>query len=560
MRKSIVALLALAMILSTVLAGCTTAAPSAAATNAPTSAPTTAAATETPVASAAAATDAFESDTGLPIVKEATTIKVITADNYETSASYASSTLPIFAELEKRTGVHVQFEVYADDYNSTVQTKLASGSDLPDLFMMPGTDPMKFASTGLIIPLDDLIKNDAPDIQKLYSDNPSYQSSLICPDGKQYTIATVMNMAPFNMPSIIIRQDWLDKLGLKAPASIDDWTTVLAAIKDKDPNGNGKKDEIPLCTYGSPFYMMEYFASAFGSHILESVTWEEAGWYVDANGKVQNDFITPATKDWIVQMNSWYKAGYFDAEMLSQNGDKWNAKILGNQAATAFTYSLNQPQWNDKMKTTYPGTNWKNIAPPSGPAGDGFYEIGNGLLLDHQFAISKDCKIPDTVMKWINYFYASPEGSTLVTWGIEGTDYTLVNGQPHYTDAILKSEKGSGSAIWARGITPNLPYILPKTHLTDRFAQYTDTANDMAAIAKYTKAAPVYALPTDAESSTYSNIMPNIKTYADEMIIKFILGKEPIANWDTYVSKITSMGLADVQTVKQAEYDRANKK
>ena len=42
-----------------------------------------------------------------------------------------------------------------------------------------------------------------------------------------------------------VRQDWLDKLGLKAPQNVDELYTVLKAFRDRDPNGNGKKDEIP---------------------------------------------------------------------------------------------------------------------------------------------------------------------------------------------------------------------------------------------------------------------------------------------------------------------------
>ncbi len=42
-----------------------------------------------------------------------------------------------------------------------------------------------------------------------------------------------------------IYQPWLDKLGLKIPTTTDELEQVLLAFKDKDPNGNGKADEIP---------------------------------------------------------------------------------------------------------------------------------------------------------------------------------------------------------------------------------------------------------------------------------------------------------------------------
>ena len=52
----------------------------------------------------------------------------------------------------------------------------------------------------------------------------------------------------------IVRKDWLDKLGIPMPETIDDWYAMLQAFRDKDPNGNGKKDEVPFTTmlYGHP--------------------------------------------------------------------------------------------------------------------------------------------------------------------------------------------------------------------------------------------------------------------------------------------------------------------
>ena len=44
----------------------------------------------------------------------------------------------------------------------------------------------------------------------------------------------------------LIRQDWLDKLNLKAPTTVDELHDVLYAFRNEDPNGNGLKDEIPL--------------------------------------------------------------------------------------------------------------------------------------------------------------------------------------------------------------------------------------------------------------------------------------------------------------------------
>ena len=43
-----------------------------------------------------------------------------------------------------------------------------------------------------------------------------------------------------------INVEWLNKLGLKMPTTTEELKQVLIAFKTKDPNGNGKADEIPM--------------------------------------------------------------------------------------------------------------------------------------------------------------------------------------------------------------------------------------------------------------------------------------------------------------------------
>lgn len=494
----------------------------------------------------------------LPLVSESTVLKIGTLDNFEASASYTGEMPPVLKEIENRTGVTIQFEIAADgDYDSVMQTRLAAGTDLPDIIKVPGTDPMKFASTGVFKNMGQLIDQYAPNIKKLFEEQPDLYQALVCPDGNLYTISKVMDMAPVNMPSIIIRKDWLDNVGLDEPKTIDDWDKVFEAFKTQDPNGNGQNDEIPFCNYGSPLYMTEYFASAYGLAVLDTINYDRLALSV-TDGKVDSDLRKPEMKDWLSKMNEWYSAGYFDTEMLTQTGEKWTSKVLGNTAGTVCTYSLNEPQWDDQMRATIPDVDWLNVFPPSGPAGDGFYYIGNGVLLDNQFAITKTCSNDKLAMQFIDYIYAHPEGSVLATWGIEGEDYVLTDGEPGYTDAILKSEMGSGSAIWARGIMANLPMVQPENHIPNRFNQYPDSIARMEEIGEYTRPAPIFAIASEEESSILASKKSSLDTYIDETLIKFILGDEPIENYDSFLQKLEEMGLQEVLDVKQAQYDRAN--
>ena len=99
----------------------------------------------------------------------------------------------------------------------------------------------------------------------------------------------------FRLLGPIYRKDWLDKLNLEAPTTIDEMYTVLKAFKEQDPNGNGQADEIPFTSQkaGGEAAYLSAFAPAFG--IVN-------GFYND-NGTVKYGPLEPAYKDYVETMN-----------------------------------------------------------------------------------------------------------------------------------------------------------------------------------------------------------------------------------------------------------------
>ena len=69
-----------------------------------------------------------------------------------------------------------------------------------------------------------------------------------------------------------------------------------------------------------------------------------------------------------------------------------------------------------------------------------------------------------------------------------------------------------------------------------------------------------YAYPTvnytTEEQETISANWSNIDDYCREMIIKFVIGSEPIENWDSFVSQLDAYHIDEVLAAKQAAYDR----
>ncbi|HHY82946.1 MAG TPA: extracellular solute-binding protein [Clostridiales bacterium] len=486
----------------------------------------------------------------LPLVDEPFTLTFATADNSATAYSYTQD-LPAFQELERRTGVHVDFEVTpSDQYNTTMQTRLAAAKELPDLIRLPD-DPIRYAKGGLIIPIDDLIGDFAPNILSLFKERPDVRKAQTAPDGRIYTLSAVVDARSMvNLNGLGMRKDWLETLGLKEPDTIDEWYEVLLAFKDRDPNGNGKKDEIPVIAVNvNGLYKLAW---SYGLHLALS-----DGWYPDENGKVVYEWISPRMKDWLAEMNKWYQAGLLDPDMNSQNRDKYTAKAIGDIAGAAVSdMTMQFPQWNERMRNDFPNAKWEGIVPPKGPYGDRMMEKEQPTENIH-YGITKDCKNPEVVIKWLDYMFASEEGKILMgNFGIEGLSYVMVDGKPQFTDFILKSEFGSGIAQASLGVNGSFPRILMKEMIEQRFLQYDgEVAQSNKATQYYVPSFP-RVLASKEETDTYASIMADITTYKDEMVIRFIRGQEPLDNFDQYVKSIQGMGIEEAIAIKQRQYDR----
>lgn len=61
---------------------------------------------------------------------------------------------------------------------------------------------------------------------------------------------------------------------------------------------------------------------------------------------------------------------------------------------------------------------------------------------------------------------------------------------------------------------------------------------------------------TAEENAEYSKIMNDVKTYVDEMKIKFIVGAEPISKFEDYRAELKKMGIERAIELQQAAFDR----
>ncbi|MGN0650451.1 MAG: extracellular solute-binding protein [Oscillospiraceae bacterium] len=146
--------------------------------------------------------------------------------------------------IEKKTGVNLDiFWEEKDNYITGISTMLLSGiNDMPDILNASDFGIMDLADDGAIIALDDYLDLMPNIVAAVGEDRMSYWRQV---DGHIYTIPSVINVP--GAQTMMVRKDWLDKLGLSEPKTWDEWVNLWRAIRDNDLNGNGDTtDEIPF--------------------------------------------------------------------------------------------------------------------------------------------------------------------------------------------------------------------------------------------------------------------------------------------------------------------------
>jgi putative aldouronate transport system substrate-binding protein len=336
---------------------------------------------------------------------------------------------------------------------------------------------------------------------------------------------------------------------------------VLKAFKEKDPNGNGKPDEIPISTRyqvinGSSVSGLFLFGSALGLHLYFS-----DGYYPDKNGKIQYEWMDPRAKEYVVWLNKLYKEGLIDPQFMMKTDDDIISGISRNIIGTTNHFLNNANRFTKVQKQAgVENSNWQMTLPPAGPNMKGYYE--KQTPISGWFGISTDSKNPDVAMKWLDYIYASEEGNRYVSFGIEGRSYKMVDGQPQFTEWAYKNPDGLdvNDALRSIGAMPVTPWIRNEKGPWSRQAfavlnLLPDAAKQAEKLKNsYVDPAPI-GLPKVEEVEATTAINADIQTYKAETLAKFITGQAPI-DWDKFVTTLKSLGIDQLIEVKQKQYDR----
>ncbi|MEK4732073.1 ABC transporter substrate-binding protein [Paenibacillus sp. FSL L8-0641] len=498
--------------------------------------------------------DANFNKTGLPIVKEAVTLKMVSP---KAALAPDYSKMEIFKRLEKQTNVKIDWENIPDtDFAEKKNLLLASG-DLPDAFYGAGFtdyDLINYGKDGTIIPLENLIDQYAPNLKALLDRRPDIKLAITAPDGHIYGLPSwEENKLDTNPFFHVINKNWLDKLGLKLPQTLDEYTQALIAFKTKDPNGNGKADEIPLS-----FMHMQWcsdIAGIFGAFGLP----DNLEHRIVREGKVIFTATQPQYKEALKYIHdNWYKQGLIDPESFTQDAAQYLAK------GKTPDETLGSYVWWEVEEVVGPerSKDYALLPPLKGPNGDQMIGRNNGGGPGRgSFVITKENRYPAMTMRWIDQQY-DPYMAAQIHWGPLDVVFKkdekgkLVN---------LPLPKGVSAGEFRQKVAPGTGN--PGVITFDDFGKVVDMEPRAQKRAEYLEKYYTPYMKKENYPSIFfepdeldkiNRIEPELIKYVNTQRGKFIVDGEVDEKWDSYVKTLEKMGLNELMEIYQKGLDRYN--
>lgn len=356
--------------------------------------------------------------------KETKNIKVLLADRgiQAVEASPNINEDKYVKKLGELTNTKLNLELLSwAEYEQNL-TLVFAGGEYPDLMEVNGINSPQVApavDSGVFMPLNDLIEEHAPNLKKFITEE-QWNSPSVNKDGQIYAIPSTNYVR--NLAVTYVRKDWMDKLNIKTPKTIDEYIDMLKRFKNEDPNVNGEKDEIPWSAREN----FRYGEAIFGAYDVIPNDWK----YVE--GKLVPNFIRPEMKEALAVYKKLYDEKLLDNEFLVQQGKDWDAKIKGKGNVGMFAHDPTYPdKWLTEIQNNTPSAELEIIPSPVGPDGKGGSSIYSpvGTMV---WAIPATNENPINAIKFLDQFY-SEDVQTLLTYGLEGDNYTVENGKIKYT-------------------------------------------------------------------------------------------------------------------------------
>lgn len=437
---------------------------------------------------------------------------------------------PYWQELDERLGVTWEPIITPQpDYGARSATLIASG-DLPDIFYLnPGQSaPQQWQAMaqGAFQDLTPYLTGDAlqqfPNLAALPEfmwNNSKFQGKILGVP----TPSTRSGNVPF------YRGDWVENLGLAAPANMDEMVALLAAMTNDDPDGNGQQN-----TWGQGRYQGGW--EAFDNQLIHRMFKTPNGWRLNDDGTLVAAQETDEYRQALETITQLYADGYFHPDASGMTfSDAQNAYIAGETGfhCEGFGSFFGRGSVTFRIQEINPDGYTTGYIPQAAD-GSGLGVVNNNIGFFGMNAIPSSIQDEERVLELLRIldYLASPFGSEeqiFLDNGIEGVHHEVQeNGARVQTD-----EGRTQIADLTYQMGPQNYFYYPEN--PELALEVQDLAKQAAEIGQDNPTWGLYS-PTDVQEG------PVLNQFATDTTLAIITGQESMDRLDSAIEEWRSRG------------------
>lgn len=453
------------------------------------------------------------------------------------------------------------FEANDSQYDTNVSMVISMGS-LPDIMVVSSQDEVEqLVEAGLIEDLTESYNNCISDrIRKMYESYGDSLKDMVTYDGK------IMALPETNItdgPNLVwLRKDWMDKLGLSEPHTIDDVVNIVKHFISEDPGNNGedasgKPNTVGLavdtdvtgeCGYSSEFLLDIIFA-CFGAYPKQ--------WIMNDDGEIVYGSVTDEAKEALSYINSLYNQGVIDNDFLLRTSTNICELIENGLCGSFFGpwWAPNNPLANAVSRN--PDANWQPYLIATDSDGTTSYHSQNPCY--KYVVVRKGYEHPEIAAKMISVMFDKVRFDC--TDSEEFKNYYQLNVEPTARPLSINVDYNNALSICYRNIdatisgrkNPDSLELLERSFY-DACSEYIKnadkTSTQWAAYMSRIKACSLIAQDNiKVVDSLYFKTTDTMKSHwwrlkakEKEAYLKIISGEEDISYFDTFVKEWNEQG------------------
>lgn len=452
---------------------------------------------------------------------------------------------PIWTRIAEETNIRIRFLEPTggtwEDSRTALELAIASGA-AADLYLGDRDQLNLHGEAGALRDLGELARQYAPNVTRYLLADPDTRDQATSFTGKLFVIPRLGESAP--RYAFFLRQDWLDRLGLEAPRTIEQWLLTLRAFRDRDPNENGRADEVPYFTR-EKLVGIWTFAYAFDA---------DFNWRLRDGVPVYGP-VEPEFRDFLEFVSRLYREGLLDNQYLTRTPDVLDDLLASDTGGATSDWIRLVTRKATQYAQVVPGLRMTAVLPPYIPGRSRPATRMQTPTVDTVgMAISVNNPHPVESIRLLDYLY-SDHGSELLSFGIQDTHWRLEGGRHVFTPETLAHPDGPFAALAAAG-AGGFPYrVHPELgSVIAAIDPATAAVEDMYRPIMDRQFPPLKYLATELER-VYP-LYAAMEAYKEDVITKLILGVEPMSSFDTFVSRIQELGLDEVNATVRAAWER----